>query len=366
MSPKELMDKGEQMMTICNACRYCEGFCAVWRAMEYRRQFSEKDLNYLANLCHDCGDCYYACQYAPPHEWEINPPLMFSKIRKNCYEKYAWPRFLSSIFQVNGLAVGLLLALSIMAFLFGVSSIKGEEALSTAMAGGDFYQLTSHGFLVTLFGLAAIFSLLSLVMGLVRFCRDLEAKPGDLLRPATLTTALKETLRMEYLDGGGWGCAYPGEESSQLRRWFHHLTFYGFLLCFAATAVAAIYNYIPQFQVPYGYFSLPVILGTLGGIGLLIGPAGLLALKCFRNRDIADSEQWGMDAALILLLFLSAASGLLLLFLRETMAMGFMLVIHLGTVMTLFLTMPYGKFVHGLYRFLALANYAVERKQKSR
>ena len=39
-------------MRICNACRYCEGLCAVFPAMEMRRNFNAADLNYLANLCH--------------------------------------------------------------------------------------------------------------------------------------------------------------------------------------------------------------------------------------------------------------------------------------------------------------------------
>jgi len=34
-------------------------------ALEQRLSFSDRDLSYLANLCHDCGECYYSCQYAP-------------------------------------------------------------------------------------------------------------------------------------------------------------------------------------------------------------------------------------------------------------------------------------------------------------
>ena len=107
--------------------------------------------------------------------------------------------------------------------------------------------------------------------------------------------------------------AYPGEESSPVRRWFHHFTFYGFLLCLASTTVAAIYDYVFHWPAPYSYISLPVILGTLGGIGLLIGPAGLLVLKQGRNRDITDAEQGGMDVAFLVLLFLTSMTGLLLL-----------------------------------------------------
>jgi citrate/tricarballylate utilization protein len=55
-------------------------------------------------------------------------------------------------------------------------------------------------------------------------------------------------------------------------------------------------------------------------------------------------------------------TGFLLLILRETSLMGPLLAIHLGVVFALFITMPYGKFVHGIYRFVALVRYARERQ----
>ena len=53
------------------------------------------------------------------------------------------------------------------------------------------------------------------------------------------------------------------------------------------------------------------------------------------------------------------ADGVLL---RDTAAMGVLLALHLGVVFALFVTLPYGKFVHGLYRYLALLRYARERR----
>ncbi len=361
---KELLAQGENLMRICNSCRYCEGFCAVWRAMEYRRSFPAGDLNYLANLCHDCQECYYACQYAPPHEWDINPPLTFARIRTRSYEQYAWPGALARAFRSNGMVAALVAALACVLFQLGVVLAGNGGALSNPVPGGNFYQVTSHGALVTVFSLAALFSLVALGVGLVRFCCDTGEKLSDLFSPDNLNVTLKETLNLEYLDGGGFGCTYPGEDSSPLRRWFHHATFYGFLLCFASTTVAAVCDYLLGWPAPYGYLSLPVILGFLGGIGLIVGPAGLLVLKRGRNRDITDEGQAGMDTAFLVLLLLTSASGLLLLVLRESSAMGTLLVVHLGIVMALFLTIPYGKFVHGLYRFAAIAKFALERKRK--
>ena len=143
---------------------------------------------------------------------------------------------------------------------------------------------------------------------------------------------------------------------------FHHLTFYGFLLCFAATCLATIYHYAFGWFAPYPIFSGPVILGTLGGIGLVVGPLGLLMLTARRPTVLTDTIHQPMNVAFILMLLLVSVTGLLLLGLRDTAAMGILLAVHLGFVLGLFLSLPYGKFVHGLYRFLALVKYAAERK----
>ena len=144
---------------------------------------------------------------------------------------------------------------------------------------------------------------------------------------------------------------------------YHHFTFYGFLLCFAATCVATVYHYVFGWHAPYSLTSAPVVLGSLGGLGLLIGPIGLYALSRRRDPVLTDVPRKGMDVALLAMLFATSFTGFLLLALRDTPAMGLLLALHLGVVLGLFLSMPYGKFVHGLYRVLALAKYARERKQ---
>ena len=157
-------------------------------------------------------------------------------------------------------------------------------------------------------------------------------------------------------------CARSGAISASRRRLYHHFTFYGFLLCFAATSVATLYHYLIAREAPYPWWDLPVVLGTLGGIGLLIGPAGLLAEKWKRDPALVDEQRTGMDVAFIAMLFLTSLTGMALLLLRDSAAMGPLLALHLGVVFSLFITMPYGKFVHGIYRYVALVRYARERQ----
>ncbi len=59
---------------------------------------------------------------------------------------------------------------------------------------------------------------------------------------------------------------------------------------------------------------------------------------------------------------LTALTGMLTLIFRTTMALGTFLVLHLAAIAAFFITAPYGKFVHALYRSLALVRYYLERE----
>ena len=342
--------EGARILTICNACRYCEGYCAVFPAMERRLNFAAADLDYLANLCHNCAECYYACQYAPPHEFAVSVPKTLAELRVRSYQTYAWPAAMAAVFRNNALAVTLVM---MIALAIWIAATNGSTA-----GVARFYQVLSHRTMVVVFGGVSIFIATAIATGCIRFWRESGEGAADL---SALRQAISDALRLTYLHGNGHGCTYPQDRSSLARWWFHHVTFYGFLLCFASTSAAAVYHYALGWRAPYGYFSLPVMLGTLGGIGLLAGPAGLFWLKQRADVTTRDPRQDGMDLAFIALLFFTSATGLLLLARRETSSMPILLAVHLATVLALFLTLPYGKFVHGIYRLAALLRYALER-----
>jgi citrate/tricarballylate utilization protein len=361
----ELVEEAQRVLAICNACRYCEGYCAVFPALERRLEFSENDVHYLANLCHNCGACLYACQYAPPHEFQLNFPKILAQVRKTTYKKYAWPAALASAFERNGVVVSLVTAVSLAAvFLFTAWYAQPDRFFSAwSDAEGSFYAVLPHNLMAGVFTAVFAFVIVAFLMSFARFWPDMGEETLEFVKAPSLTNATWDAMGLRYLDGGGDGCTYPDAKPSFARRNYHHLTFYGFLLCLAATTVATIYHYVFGWKAPYPFYSLPVVLGTLGGIGLLVGPVGLLALKYQRDPELGDSTQRGMDSGFLVLLFLVSLTGLLLLFLRETRAMGVLLSIHLGVVLALFLTMPYGKFVHALYRFAALVRFHIERRR---
>jgi citrate/tricarballylate utilization protein len=348
-----------RQLQICNACRYCEGFCAVFPAMTRRLEFGKADVHYLANLCHNCGACLHACQYAPPHEFAVNVPQAMARVRVQTYIEYAWPRALGALYQRNGLTVALALASALALFL--LLAVARNGTLWQKQLGGDFYGVFPHGLMVAMFTPVFVFVVFALAVGVARFWRD--AAAGSVTRAAA-TEATLDVLRLKYLDGGHRdGCNESDDRFTLVRRHFHHLTFYGFLLCFAATCVATLYHYGFGWRAPYAVMSVPKLLGIVGGFGLLIGSAGLWHLNLRRHSLHGDAAQRPMDRGFIALLFFTAATGLLLMIGRNTNALALLLAIHLGVVMALFLTLPYGKFAHGVYRGAALLKWAVERRQ---
>jgi citrate/tricarballylate utilization protein len=352
-----------RQMQICNACRYCEGFCAVFPAMTRRLSFDNKaDLNYLANLCHNCGACLHACQYAPPHEFMVNVPQAMAKVRMETYMDFAWPSAMGALYKRNGLTVAMATAFGLALFL--VLALISQGTLWHEPLAGDFYAVFPHNTLVAVFGSVFGFAVLALFIGLVRFWREIT--PGQVSGVA-VGEAAHYALKLKYLDGGhGLGCNDEDDKFTLRRRIYHHFTFYGFMLCFAATSVATIYHYVFGWEAPYGYTSLPVILGTVGGIGLLIGPAGLFYLNKRRSPLHGDKAQQPMDRGFIALLFWTSLTGLALLVWRDTSAMALLLAFHLGVVMALFLTMPYGKFAHGFYRCAALLKNSIEKRMPNK
>jgi citrate/tricarballylate utilization protein len=227
-----------------------------------------------------------------------------------------------------------------------------------------FYAIFPHGLMVALFAPVFAFALLALGVGITRFWRD--AAPGAAGGPA-LAEAAHDALSLKYLDGGhGQGCNEESDRFTRERRAVHHATFYGFMLCFASTSVATVYHYAFGWVAPYGWLSLPKLLGGAGGVLLVLGCAGLLRLRLARNAHHQLAEQRPMDLAFITLLGLTGASGLLLALARGSGAMPALLCLHLGAVMALFVTLPYGKFAHAGYRIAALLKWSIEKRQPSR
>jgi citrate/tricarballylate utilization protein len=167
-TPTDHLTDGARIMGICNSCRYCEAYCAVFVAMERRTAFERADMTALANLCHNCGECLYACQYAPPHEFAINVPRTLAQIRRDTYDTFAWPAPLARLFRGRNAITSVALALVLSAAVWTVQAPADAATITRA----DFYAVVPHDVLVTVFTGVGILVLAALGVGVRRFWRE--------------------------------------------------------------------------------------------------------------------------------------------------------------------------------------------------
>lgn len=342
----DLIAEARRQTEICNACRYCEGFCSVFPALTRNKAFADGDITHLANLCHNCRGCYYSCQYTEPHEFALNFPAALAEVRTESWERHAWPRPLARLFHESGVAIAAVLVAG-LALIFGMLQTLRPES------GTGFYAYLAHGTMVALFLPAFLLPLASVAVSLRAYWRE---TGGQRLRWCDVLAAGKSAARLKNLDGGqGQGCNFEQEDRySDRRRWLHQAVMYGFLLCFSATAAGTILHYVFDLSAPYGLFSLPKLLGVPGGILLTVGCAGLAWLKTQADPALGAARVWGGEMAFVVLLGATGATGLALYAATGTAAVPALLAIHLGTVLTFFLLLPFTKMIHGFYRLAAL------------
>ncbi|MBS8258998.1 tricarballylate utilization 4Fe-4S protein TcuB [Roseibium polysiphoniae] len=350
----DLIQEARRQAEICNACRYCEGYCSVFPALHRERFLTDGDITQLANLCHNCRGCYYACQYTAPHEFDLNLPKALAEVRRDSWESYAWPAPVARKFHTHGAAIAIASVLGFAAMFLAIRLIGS--------AGGDgFYAAFSHGAMVAIFLPAFFFPLASLAISLKKYWSSVGGTRIDL---KSVARAFGMAAEMRDLSGGhGDGCNFEEEDRfSHARRHAHQAILYGFLLCFASTSAGTLMHYFLDMPAPYPLWSLPKLFGIPGGVLLTGGCAWMMSLKLRSDRTLGDGNACGGDFGFIALLGFVALSGLALYVLGSTAAMPLLLALHLGSVLSFFLLTPFTKMAHGFYRLTALIRDAQQRQ----
>jgi citrate/tricarballylate utilization protein len=362
---EDLLAEGKRQLDICNSCRYCEGYCAVFPSLERRIDLTKADMVQLANLCHDCRECLYACMYAPPHEFGVNPPQLFAMLRREHADELS--SFSSDLrrHERRPLLAGLLFiaaALAVVLVLAGVTvGLSGLTASHPHAASP--YSVLSYAAILAVGSASLALGVVLLAIEGRRFWRA-SGKPG---RPTLreIGRAARSAAVLDNLGGGGEGCAYPVEEGSPTRRFAHIAVAWGFTLCLVATIAAAVLQDFLGDEPPYGWVSVPVLVGLVGGVGLVLGSVVLSFEKSRSDPAATDAGSVLREYGFLFALFLLGLGGLATLFTRTTPVYGIVLALHLSTVFACFVLAPFTKFTHALYRLLALIRdeheLAVER-----
>ena len=359
-----LFEEACRQLTICNACQYCEGYCPVFPSLELRPLLRKGDIMHLANLCHDCRDCFYACMYSPPHPFAVNPPRLFSELRRATYDEiiniHSWwvPAWLR---DRRGLVFISLCLVTVVSWI-AIADRRLPSPLGGRIGSGSPYGVI-HYSTILLFGFILCGrSAFIMVLLAMRYWAQIQGSSDSRVSCSSLFKTLSYSSDLRYLKGGGLGCAYPDEEMSPLRRRLHAATMYGIFALLASTISAAVMQDLLHLNPPYPVLSIPVLFGIVGGISMIFGCTGMILIKISVDRTPSDSQMTIRDYKLLIALDLLGITGFLALILRNHAASGVALLIHFAIVLTAFAIAPYTKFVHFIYRMLSILKDNMDRE----
>ncbi|MCH4816179.1 MAG: hypothetical protein QXY87_11185 [Saccharolobus sp.] len=343
----DILKEAERQLMICNACRYCEGYCDLWDAIERKRSFPPNDVFHLSNLCHDCRDCYYACQYTPPHPFSIDIPGILSKVRELSYRRFVYPKFMqryvSSIYRfINYIYVILTIiifaiSISLTLFLHGFSLFRTYIPYQSLLPPYIFLavEYLLYIYVVFMWYMEARSYWKSISNG-IRFSL------GEALK------GVKDALIHKDFTGGGAGCSYPLEyfpdqgknpKPSRFRLHAHATVLIGFII-----------DLISILFYPFKGTVTPAIF-LIGSIMIAVGALSLLYK---RKYDRLVHEDGGL--AFTLMLSIAGVSGIIAIVLslyhQPLYAVFFLL--RASIIASLFIMAPYSKFVHLVFRLVSL------------
>ncbi|MDA8290816.1 MAG: hypothetical protein M0Z33_03925 [Actinomycetota bacterium] len=379
----ELADEARRQFTICNACRYCEGYCPVFVALERSPVWSNDRIEHLAHLCHDCRGCYYACMYAPPHAFAVNIPQLFQEVRLLRYEgapggirrsggaahpperptgtetgrspvevavrsgRRAARRAIGTT-ALTYLVVGALVTVV-------AGAVRGLGAVWQVRHGATSpYAIIPDGALVAVSLAIALFAVVAVALRARRAWRATATVALGARRREILRAALADAAALRQLHGGGPGCHAERDVVGRGRKRLHGFVSVGFSLCLASTISAAVEQDVAGVLPPYPLASPPVVLGLVGGVLLAAGCIGLSYTKLRADRAPASSAMLVRDYGLLASLGFIALSGLGTFAARTSAGYGVALLIHLAAVLSLFALAPFSKLTHAVYRTIAL------------
>jgi len=331
--------EARRVLNLCTICGYCDGVCEVFPAARDAADLDVATVVRLSRLCHACRSCAPACQYASPHPFAIDVAMALSRVREG--RRRPW-----------------LAILPVVAVVAGVAAATPAEVLFAPQTGaGAFERIVPQWVAIV----AAVTALARPAWVFGWEIADLVRRlpKGD--RRAGFVEAAARIAVFRDLDGGGGGCSEDGDRLGRLRRWSHLGVLHGFLACFAATVAAAFEHHVLGLAAPHPVASLPVGLGTAGGVALALGSLGMIVAKARTDPGLDVAAR---DFTLPVELFGVAASGLALLVCRETAAMGGLLALHLGLVLGFFAAAADGRFAHAPLRAMAMWHAAIERRAR--
>ena len=341
------------MLSTCMQCGACTATCELSKDHENfpRKQiilaaWGMKD-NLMGDpypwLCHQCGDCSVTCPR------DVRPGDILTGLRQAQYIHYSKPRFLA-VWMQDPRFLPLLIVFPVVIIAF-ILSLAGT--LSIPEGPIDYSEFFPHAWLNGSFTFLFILSALGLISGIRQYWKNMKSTSNESREKITLR-AIGSVLNTILTHRKFNSCI-----ENKNRSWAHLFVFYGFILLLFVTFFAILSTIF--FSYPLTFLNPIEIAGNIGALFLLIGTSSLILNRMVKKMQQKNSYS---DWLFLISFWLLTVSGILVetaRFLNWSLAYQ-LYFFHLVMVWMIILYLPYNKFAHFLYRFVALVELQSRRK----
>ncbi len=377
-----LMASGGDTVNRCYQCATCSVVCPL---STEERAFPRKEMLWaqwgLASkiagdadvwLCHQCGDCSAYCPR------DARPGDVLGAIRLNAIKYYAEPKALAEMLSnsagVIGTVVAAFIVWYIVAFLW---SLKTGESFPFPEGTVAYHKILTFVpidlVVLPIVGLVVWAS----YQGISRFWNDISKGSGIVSftgtgpKPALgplfskyLIPSIQEILAHKRFEECG---------EAKDRAKGHKLLLWSFIMLFIVTGLVFVINdiiYVPflhEHFTPMPLWNPIKIFANIAAGMLVVGAWMIFKMRKQKTAEgvFKSSEQ---DWLLIWLIFAVGVTGIgaELFRLMNIAAIAYpTYILHLATVVTLFLAVPYSKFAHLIYRTTAYVYQRYEQDVKA-
>ncbi|WP_393971624.1 hypothetical protein OXIME_000194 [Oxyplasma meridianum] len=347
MLPEDInsaINEARRELIICNSCRYCEGYCDVWDAIERKTEFSKNDIFHFSNLCHDCRECFYVCPFVEPHEYKLNIPKALSKVRQYSYQEFSTPKKMSWVYNKMSLLT-LLLTIAAIAVLFSFFALSHGFSSFTGHYVGILQAIPISTFKVISIAIYVYVLSLWSVEGYL-YWRAI--KNDNSIKFSSILAAAWDVIWHKNFRGGSAGCNYPTEDSKKSRLYFHPLVFFGFIIDWVSIIFYPFTN------------NLVFWIYTVGSAMIFIGASSLLYMKLVSNKTLENLDMRKIDFPFTVLLLLAGLTGMVFPLLLSYPEWVIVFLLHDAFIFSIFILAPYSKFMHPIYRYISLIRNRIE------
>jgi quinone-modifying oxidoreductase subunit QmoC len=321
-------------------------------------------------LCHQCNDCSVRCPR------DVAPGDIMASVRAMVIEHLAFPSFLGKV-VANARSSWPLLVLGPLVFwlvLLGATTglhIPAVDTDLTALEGRFHYEhVVPHALIYIVYFSATAWVALAFWVSGRRFWTALGAgreRQGSFF--AKLVPALAEIATHQR-----FGTCDRGVPK---RRWGHFLLMWGFIGAAVTSGFAVVYLYkdylpfslfmpadAPAYPVPIDHWVK--WLGNISAVALVVGGVLLFINRMTKNDKLVGATT-AFDRFFLWLVLAVIGTGVFTEVFRfvavPPVVASFVYLVHLAVVLSLFLTLPYSKFAHLVYRTLAMIHQMMATPQ---